>query len=265
MNYKGMMGIRPFEKPLDHLSVDGGYTSIFGKICIVGDSLSSGEIEYYLKDGSRHCFDMYGYSWGSYIGKMTGSEIKHMSFGGASAKWLLDVAPNNGYFTSEFKADAYIIALGYNDMFGCKRKVGTLQDVENFESNTVIAHYYRLIQELQKLNKEARFFFVTLAKTPFWPKEKQEAIKELRSMLMALTTYVPHSYLIDIYKYGPKHTNSFKKKFYQADHLNFEGYYLYAKLICSYVDYLIRKEPKSFLPQEYYENVTIGTKDLVGK
>lgn len=265
MNYKGMMKLRPFEKPLSHLVSDGGFTSIFGKICIVGDSLSSGEVEYYLKDGSRHCFDMYGYSWGSYIGKMTGSQIMHMSYGGASVKSIIDSASQNDYFTDAYKADAYIIALGYNDMFGCARKVGTLKDIDNYESNTVIAHYYRLIQELKKLNKEARFFLVTLAKTPFWPKERQALIKEHRLMLESLTKIVPNSYLIDIYKYGPTHTLTFKKKFYQADHLNFQGYYLYAKLICSYIDYLIRKEPVSFLPQSYYEEVTKGTRDLLAK
>lgn len=265
MSYKTSMKLRPFEKPLSHLVSDGGLMGIFGKICIVGDSLSSGEVEYYLPDGSRHCFDMYEYSWGDYLGKMTGSKILHMSYGGASAKSIIDSAKENDYFTPSFKADAYIIALGYNDMLGCARKVGTLQDMDNYESNTVIAHYYHLIQELQKLNKEARFFFVTLAKTSFWPKERQELIKEHRAMLYALAKIVPHAYVLDIYKYGPKHNLSFKKKFYQADHLNFEGYYLYAKLFCSYIDFLIRKEPVSFLPQSYYEEVTKGTKDLLAK
>lgn len=43
------------EKPLDNISVSGGYTSIFRTVCCIGDSLSSGEFESRSENGENSC------------------------------------------------------------------------------------------------------------------------------------------------------------------------------------------------------------------
>jgi len=48
------------EKPLDNLVNDGGFCGIFRTIGIVGDSLSSGELESYT-EGIRGYHDFYEY------------------------------------------------------------------------------------------------------------------------------------------------------------------------------------------------------------
>ncbi len=194
---------------------------------------------------------------------MTGSNIKYIAYGGASASSIIERSSYMNYFSDENKAEAYIIALGYNDMLGYKQPVGSLKDIKNKESNSVAYHYYSLIQKLLKLNPYARLFFVDMPKSPTMSKENQQLIKELRGLLKDFTTIIPHSYLIDIWKYGPVHNKKFIEKFYQDGHLNFQGYYLTGKIICSYIDYIIRKEKKTFLEQEYYEDITNNYKDLL--
>ena len=261
---KKIVKVKMFERPLDNIVGDGGYLSIFKTICVVGDSLSSGEIEYYGKvNNDRHCFDMYDRSWGAYIEKMTGSKVSFMSYGGASASSIIANAKNNNYFSKDYYAEAYIIALGYNDMLGCAQKTGTMDDIHNPDSKSFAFYYYFLLSKLKEINPYARFFFVDMPKTPFWPKEKKKRIVEMRNMLISLTHEVSNAYLIDLYKHGPIHDKKFKAKYYQADHLNFEGYYLTAKIICSYIDYIIRKNPRSFFEQEYYEDIAKNYKDLI--
>ena len=50
MNIKKIVDILNEEKPLDNLVVDGGFTCIFPTIACIGDSLSSGEFEYYVDE-----------------------------------------------------------------------------------------------------------------------------------------------------------------------------------------------------------------------
>ena len=47
----------PNEKPLDREAVNGGYTAIFRKIGIIGDSLTSGEFEGTGESGQKTYHD----------------------------------------------------------------------------------------------------------------------------------------------------------------------------------------------------------------
>ena len=60
------------EKPLDLMPENGGYTAIFRKIGVVGDSLSSGEFESRDKDGNRGYHDYFEYSWGQNLARLCG-------------------------------------------------------------------------------------------------------------------------------------------------------------------------------------------------
>ena len=139
------------EKPLDNLPADGGYTGIFRKIVCVGDSLSSGEFEACDEQGNKTYHDMFEFSWGPYIARMCGSEVYNFSRGGMTAKeYCESFAEQKGFWDSKYAAQAYIIALGINDLLGQKQEVGSVADVDwsNWRNNkpTFSGYYAQIVQ-----------------------------------------------------------------------------------------------------------------------
>ena len=55
-----------------------------------------------------------------------------------------------------------------------------------------------------------------------------------------------HAYVIDLYQYGPRYDEKYKEVFNLYHHLNPMGYMLTAKIVDSYIDYIIRKNPDDF-------------------
>ena len=105
------------EKPLDRIVDDGGLTAIFRTIACIGDSLSSGEFESTKADGTKGYHDYYDYSWGQYIGRMVGAKVYNFSKGGMTAKnYMEEFADRRGLWAEEKAAQAYILALGVNDL-----------------------------------------------------------------------------------------------------------------------------------------------------
>ena len=127
------------ERPLENWVTDGGYTSIFRTIACVGDSLSSGEFET-LDEGTgvRHYYDMFEYSWGQYIARSCGAKVLNFSKGGLTAKEYCDsFAEANGFWDKEKACQAYVIALGVNDIYNQNKPLGDISDIntENWREN----------------------------------------------------------------------------------------------------------------------------------
>ena len=53
-------------------------------------------------------------------------------------------------------------------------------------------------------------------------------------------------YVLDFRKYAPVYDKGFKEKFYLGDHMNPMGYMLTAKMVMSYIDYIIRHNMADF-------------------
>lgn len=53
-------------------------------------------------------------------------------------------------------------------------------------------------------------------------------------------------WVIDLYQYAPVYDQKFKEHFYLYGHLNAQGYVLTAKMIASYIDYIIRSDTAAF-------------------
>lgn len=237
------------EKPLDTIKDDGGYTAIFRTIACIGDSLSSGEFEAAKKDGTSSYHDMFEYSWGQFIARMCGSRVYNMSRGGMTAKeYIESFADYSGFWDGKYAAQAYIIALGVNDLFGLKQPVGTLADV-NFDDpsqnnrETFAGYYAAIIQKLKKTQPRAKFFLVTM---PRETEERNELKKEHSNLLYALADRFDNTYVIDLNRYAPVYDEEFKKNFYLRGHLNPMGYLLTAKMIASYMDFIIRHHMDEF-------------------
>ncbi len=235
------------EKPLDRIVTDGGFTGIFRRIACIGDSLSSGEFESRDSDGKPGYHDFYEYSWGQYIARSTGSKVYNFSKGGMTAKvYMEEFADNLGFFGKDKLCQAYIIALGVYDLFGLKMDVGSTGDVNKKDytknAKTFAGYYAQIIQKLKLLQPRAKFFLVSM------PKENDEfdAIRKgHRDLLEEFTKFFDNTYLIDLYTYAPVYDKDFKDKYYRG-HMTPTGYVITARMIESYIDYIIRKTPDDF-------------------
>ena len=64
--------------------------------------------------------------------------------------------------------------------------------------------------------------------------------------IYALADYFDNCYVIVLYKYAPVYDDRFKKHFYLNGHMSPAGYLFTARLIDSYIDYIIRHNPDAF-------------------
>lgn len=235
------------EKPLDNLTTDGGFFRVFRTVGCIGDSLSSGEFVSLTEDGVKGWHDDYDYSWGQFIARDAGCRVYNFSCGGMTAKaYYNDFSVKNDFWNEKYLCQAYIIAFGVNDLFWTKQPVGSVADIdpENRENNadTFAGWYARIIQRLKAAQPYARFFLVTMANDG----EFNTACPGLTPLLYDLAKFFDNTYVIDLEKYGPVYDEDFRRRFYLGDHLNAAGYILTAKLIESYIDYIVRHNLEDF-------------------
>lgn len=248
MNIKAMFD--PNEKPLDRLVEDGGFCSIFRTIGCIGDSLSSGEFEGYEPDGTRVCIDMFDYSWGQFMARTLGSKVYNFSIGGLSARGFCeDFAKNNNLWNPAKKCQAYIIAFGVNDVSGFGKDLGDVSDIDtdNWKNNkkTFAGYYAQIIQRMKEIQPEAKFFLVTVPRDNA-DKERSEAYDIHQTLIHQIAGLFSNTYVLDFRQYAPDYDEDFRKNFYMTNHLNPMGYVLTAKMMMSYIDYIIRHNMDDF-------------------
>lgn len=247
------MNIREFmknenEKPLDNIVSDGGFCSIFRTIACIGDSLSSGEFESVDENGNKTYHDLFEYSWGQFIARMAGCKVYNFSRGGMTAKEYCEgFARNSGFWGPDKASQAYIIALGVNDLIGQRQEVGSIDDIcddDCTKNNKTFAGYYSaIIQRYKKISPDARFFLMTMPRE----NDKNDEVREKhRELLYAMSDKFDHTYVLDFYKYAPEYNDEFKNNFFLLGHLNACGYVLTAKMAVSYIDYIIRSNVEDF-------------------
>ena len=241
------------EKPLDRLCVDGGFTGIFRTIGCVGDSLSSGEFEGTDANGEKTYHDFYEYSWGQYLARMIGSKVYNFSRGGMSAKQYCEGwAESQDFWNEKYACQAYIIALGVNDIYNMDMELGTIEDIDrdDYRNNkpTFAGYYGQIIQRLKAISPDAKFFFMTMpTENGSWRTEE----KLLRGvahakLLHEMAEFFDNSYVLDFQAYAPVYDTKFRENFYLGGHLNPCGYILTARMVDSYIDYIIRHNMKDF-------------------
>lgn len=232
------------EKPLDKLVEGYSNTSIFRTMAFVGDSLSSGEFENRDTEGKPKYYDMFEYSWGQYIARKNGLCAYNFSKGGMTAKeYIESFAEDRGFWDTEKACQVYVIALGVNDIIGRHMEIGSIEDVDT-DNETVIRYYAAIVKKYKEINPDAKFFFVGLPKEDL--PDREEKAQEFSKALYSLAEYFENAYVIDLYQYGPEYNEQFREKFYLYGHMNPSGYILTAKMIDSYIDYIIRHNPEDF-------------------
>ncbi len=233
------------EKPLDRLVEGYSNTSIFRTMAFVGDSLSSGEFETRDETGKPGYHDMFEYSWGQHIARNNGLKAYNFSKGGMTAKaYIESFAEERGFWDKEKACQAYVIALGQNDLYGYKMEIGKVEDIDDKNKTTFIHYYGAIVKRYKEISPDAKFFFVTFPNTN--SPEKRETEQGMREAMYSLAEYFDNSYVIDLYKYGPLYEGEFEERYFMYQHMTPSGYILTAKMIDSYIDYIIRHNPNDF-------------------
>lgn len=236
---------------MDCIKSDGGFCGIFRTIACIGDSLSSGEFETIDNKNIHHHYDLFEYSWGQYLARMTGSTVYNFSRGGMTAKeYIQTFADANGFWSMKKAAQAYIVALGVNDLLGFNQEVGSVHDIDlnHYVNNrdSFSGWYAQIIQRIRKISPDSVLFFVTMPKEESDTEEIQKKKADQARLLGEFTGIFHNSYVIDLYQYAPIYDRKFKENFYFNGHMNAAGYLLTAKMIASYVDWIIRNHAKEF-------------------
>lgn len=241
------------EKPLDNILENGGFTGIFHTIACIGDSLSSGEWQARREDGTWRYYDMFWYSWGQYIARMTGAKVYNFSKGGMTAEnYMKSFALEKDFWNPAYAAQAYIIAMGVNDIsriLAGAGEVGSIEDIApDWRDNkkTAVGYYAAMIQRYKTISPDAKFFLVTQPRDGS-AEERSKLQDKHAEILYEICGKFDNCYVIDLRKYGPVYDEAFRKMFYLNGHMSPMGYQLTAKMIASYIDYIIRNNPEDFL------------------
>ncbi len=249
------MDITPFmsiagERPLDRILPDGGFCGIFRTIGCIGDSLSSGEFESTDESGRKSYHDMFEYSWGQYIARAAGLKAYNFSRGGMTAsEYWNSFAEQNGFWDTGKLCQAYIIALGVNDLFGLGQDVGSSADIDTKDytknADTFAGYYARIIQRLKAMQPKARFFLMTIPRDSS-DEARLAKIEAHRRLLHDIAGLFEFTYVLDFTEYAPVYDEEFRRNFFLGGHLNAAGYLLTARMTASYIDFIIRHHPREF-------------------
>ncbi len=238
----------PGEGPLDELKYHGGFFGIFRTVACVGDSLSSGEMESLDEAGNRGYHDYYEYSWGQYMARAAGNTVHNFSRGGMTAvEYLESFGEARGFWNPELAAQAYIFALGVNDLYGRKQTLGTADDVdidttEGPIPDTFAGYYGRLLAKYRAISPKARLFLMSMPQGGSFDQLKVDHA----NLLHDIAAKVPFCYVIDLTRHAPAHDATFNRYFNLGGHLNAAGYMLTAWQTMTYIDWIIRNNPEDF-------------------
>ena len=243
---------KPDEKPLDNIVPDGGFCKIFRTIACIGDSLSSGEFESLTDEGIIGYHDYFEYSWGQFMARETGAKVYNFSRGGMSVREYCETfAKQMGYWDEGKACQAYIIALGINDLSDRNPQdpyIGSVDDIidgSGYKNNQTFAgRYASIIQQYKSIQPDAKFFLMTIPKDGDTSKNP---VREAHAKLLHdMANHFKNTYVIDLFEHAPVYDDEFKRNFFLGGHMNPAGYALTAKMVVSYIDYIIRNNPEDF-------------------
>lgn len=242
------------DNPLERIRYEAGMTSIFNSWGFVADSLGSGETAVNVF-GQIKRKDLYEYSWGQKLCKICGVEGYNFSYGGQTAKgWIEDTNSERAWgHAKKNPKQAYIIALGVNDLTHIAKEEYTVGNVNtdigaydaerdtDTNAETFVGYYVGIIQRLKSVSPRCRIFCSTIPNGSGQLDSLNEAIRQIVKKF-------DNVYLIDIKKYNTdKKIYNMSSGTYLNDHYSALGYLLIAYMYCTYIDWVIRKNPMDFI------------------
>lgn len=243
------------QTPIERIRYDCGLFSIFTSIGIIGDSYASGEMQGYHSDGTGYNVDMYEFSWGQQMAKMTGADVFNFSQGGQSARgWMKgntartwdknDIA--GGAHSN--KKGCYFIDFGRNDKVLVENNtytagIGTVADINvtdyTLNADSFVGWYAQIIQALKQLDNRCFIFCITTANKNLYA----DYNAQVRNIVQFFTGQ--RVFLIDLETYAGV-PNS-QPWYFLRQHPSAAGYLFIAYEIMNYVDWIIRNNGATFI------------------
>lgn len=235
------------DSPLARINDCPELMSCFLTVGCIGDSLASGVAVYKDSEGNAvvNSVNRYEYSWGQYLARMTGNKYYNWSSGGLRTDtWLLSSHANE-CFDGNHLCQAYIIGLGQNDNNKWHgENIGTSADIDlsdyNNNADSFYGRYAKIIQKILVVQPKAKIFIITDPNDSVDANGYNTAIRTISDMFDSV-------YLMDMRLYwsdAPCAALLNNQKRY--GHFNAVGYFLIAKMIMSYVDWIIQTNWEDF-------------------
>lgn len=228
--------------PLSIIKNTFDYAGCFLHVGCIGDSLASGAAS--SNDGGTVVIhDFKDQSWGQYLARMTRNKYYNFSQGGLTTKsWLASTYATQA-FDGEHDCEAYIIGLGEND-YSQGLPIGTSADIDLSDytqnADTFYGNYGGIIQRIQEHEPKAKIFVIVNPRSYLETSGYNAAIR-------AMATIFGNVYVIDLYTYGDIVANgSFLRKQERNGHFNALGYKYCAKVIGTYIDWIIANNLTEF-------------------
>ena len=218
---------------------DFNSTSIFRSWGFIGDSLCSGEMECYAEGNPEVQYvDLYEYSWGQQLCRLSGSEGYNFSHGGQTARgWLDEWEGERGWgWASRHPKQAYILALGVNDY------TRAMRGDSGFSLEEYAVDMAEIVRRIRSVSPDSYIFVLTR------PREEAEgnAYDSWNDVLRNLPAQFTRLWVIDLYKNAPVYDASFRQQYYLNGHLSPAGYLYTAHLLMAEIDRIVRSEPSAF-------------------
>ena len=236
---------KPADVPLATPVVGGGLTNIFDKIFCIGDSLTRGALEGADVPPEKWDNELL-YSYPKQLQRTLGNTVYNEGRSGSTAKsWYNELGTRLDI--SEYYSNAYIIALGTNDIATEGSFTGSISDINvdnpNLNADTSVGWYGRIIQKIKANLPYAKIFCVGIPYTRNTPEQITEANQKIKDISSLLGCY-----FLDMQKYGIQQdqVEEFKAKYYKGGHLNCMGYKWWSDQIASYIDWIINHNPNDF-------------------
>lgn len=243
------------ETPLETIIKDGGFTKIFERMGVVGDSLSSGSPG--LPDGGGEIVpgSFMWYSWLQYAARYCGNTAYNFSMGGLSAHSLRFGQSNTDVariyadlIGDDKKCQCYFIALGHNDYSYAGQHseyvIGTTADIDfsnkGNNADSYIGNIAWVIQTIQEVQPRAKIFILTMKHPQF--ADFNTALKLLPD-LFNVVGELTKVFCLEMDVYAPTIQSSWE---YSDGHGNAMGYLNYSWQVTSYVDWVIRHNRSDF-------------------
>lgn len=245
---------RDATNPLSKVNEMPTFVRMFRKIGCIGDSLTMGGFD--TTTPNSNGANIPDFSYPAQLAKFTGVDVKNFGISGATASeqyaynWLA-IAQGGTIFPytdfSQNPADAYIIALGTNDISQLSEFTGNvetdidLQDYNN-NANTSVGGYAKIIQIIKEMQPKAEIFCVTISKYRANPASpKIEANEKIVSIATLLGCWV-----IDLYTYGEDNHDEFEQYYVNDSHYNAMGCNLRARQYATYIDWIVANNMQHF-------------------
>lgn len=242
--------------PLATINQTAGMLEVFFNVGCIGDSLASGECYYKKPDGTYTGIDLYQFSWGQFLARMTGNKYYNWSRGGLRTDTWLASSYATECYDGEHKCEAYMIGLAQNDANQINREsldpvayVGTIDDINtedyNQNADTFYGRYAKIIQKIQEIQPKAKIFVMT---DPLQYVENYG----LNTAIRNIANLFKNVYLMDLYTYGADmYTSGYIAANKRGGHYNAVGYRQMALIMATYIDWIMRNNPQEFLEVEF--------------